>query len=63
MVLISERLSMVIRGHGRESYQDEACGVMYGKTQNGTKEVLALEPLTNSRDGERHHNTQRSLQL
>lgn len=54
MLRMSARLLQTIRDHGRQSYEDEACGVIYGRSQDGTKEVLALQRLENSRDGERH---------
>jgi proteasome lid subunit RPN8/RPN11 len=53
-IRISETHLGAIRAHGRESYQDEACGVIYGRDQGSFKEVLALAPLANSRDGQRH---------
>ena len=54
MIHISEDLLQMIREHGRRSYGDEACGVMYGRSRADGKDVLAVEPLENSRDGERH---------
>ena len=54
MIRISESHIEDIRDHGRESYQDEACGVIYGQCRDGDKEVQALAPLANSRDGQRH---------
>lgn len=54
MIRISERHIEAIREHGRESYGDEACGVIYGRRRDGDKEVQGLVPLANSRDGQRH---------
>lgn len=54
MILITERLLEVIRRHGRESYAEEACGVLYGRSSASGKVVEVVEPLANSRDGERH---------
>jgi proteasome lid subunit RPN8/RPN11 len=54
MVQIPEELMRAIREHGRDSYGDEACGVMFGKNQASSKEVMSLLPLENSREGERH---------
>ena len=57
MIRIPEKLLETIRGHGRESYRDEACGVMFGRQQDSDvniKDVQDVLPLANSRDGERH---------
>ena len=54
MIRISEEHIQAIRDHGRESYGDEACGVIYGRSRNGDKDVQAIVPLANSRDGQRH---------
>ena len=54
MIRIPERLLEVIRGHGRESYNDEACGVMFGEHGEEAKEVRHVQPIPNSRDGQRH---------
>jgi proteasome lid subunit RPN8/RPN11 len=51
---ISRTHLQAIRDHGRQSFDEEACGVMYGRWQDGRKEVLGLQPLENSRDGQRH---------
>ena len=57
MIQIPEQLLEAIRRHGRESYRDEACGVLFGSqtgSEHGVKEVQHVQPLANSRDGERH---------
>ncbi|HLE21461.1 MAG TPA: M67 family metallopeptidase [Vicinamibacteria bacterium] len=57
MIQIPEPLLEAIRRHGRESYRDEACGVLFGSqtgSEHGVKEVQHVQPLANSRDGERH---------
>jgi proteasome lid subunit RPN8/RPN11 len=54
MIRISEKHIDAIREHGRESYEDEACGVIYGRSRDGDKDVELLAPLANSRDGLRH---------
>ena len=57
MIRFPERLLETIRGHGRESYRDEACGVMFGRQESpdmNIKDVQDVQPLANSRDGERH---------
>ena len=54
MIRIPERLLATIRGHGRESYNDEACGVMFGGFEGEEKNVQHVQPLHNSRDGQRH---------
>src|SRR3989304_5451512 len=57
MIQIPEPLLEAIRRHGRESYRDEACGVLFGSqtgSEHGVKEVRHVQPLANSRDGERH---------
>lgn len=43
-----------MREHGRQSYRDEACGVIYGRSDDELKEVLDVQPLANSRDRHRH---------
>jgi proteasome lid subunit RPN8/RPN11 len=46
-----------IRSHGRESYRDEACGVMFGHLVGpdmNAREVQDVRALANSRDGQRH---------
>ena len=54
MIRIPERFLETIRGHGRESYNDEACGVMFGEYEGEDKTVRHVQPLPNSRDGQRH---------
>lgn len=54
MIRIPEQFLEAIRGHGRESYNDEACGVMFGKYAGDDKEVQHVRALPNSRDGQRH---------
>jgi proteasome lid subunit RPN8/RPN11 len=54
MIRISEEHLEAIRRHGRESYEEEACGVIFGRSQDGDKDVEDLLPLANSRDGLRH---------
>jgi proteasome lid subunit RPN8/RPN11 len=54
MIRIPERLLEVIRGHGRDSYNEEACGVLFGNHAGVDKDVQHVVPLPNSRDGERH---------
>ena len=54
MIRIPESLLEVIRAHGRESYNDEACGVLFGNQAEEYKEVKHVVALPNSRDGERH---------
>ncbi|MFQ5664770.1 MAG: Mov34/MPN/PAD-1 family protein [Terriglobia bacterium] len=54
MVLrISETLLEQIRQHGQRTYPDECCGALLGVAgEDGTKEVRALLPLDNRREGE-----------
>jgi proteasome lid subunit RPN8/RPN11 len=54
MIRIPERLLEAIRSHGQETYNDEACGVMLGHYAGEDKEVQHVEPIPNSRDGQRH---------
>jgi len=54
VIRIPEQLLEAIRGHGRESYRDEACGVMLGQHGDSDKDVQDVQPLANSRDGKRH---------
>lgn len=54
MLRIPKHLADNIRKHGRETFTEEACGVMYGRVGNDHKEVVDIEPLYNSRNGQRH---------
>jgi proteasome lid subunit RPN8/RPN11 len=54
MLRMPKHLAEAIREHGRETYKDEACGVLYGRVEEEHKEVVEIEPLANSRDGQRH---------
>ncbi len=54
MLHIPKHLAEAIRDHGRQTFTEEACGVMYGRIREGHKEVVEIEPLANSRDGQRH---------
>ncbi len=53
-IRLSDREVEAIREHGRESYRDEACGVMLGRVHGELKDVLSVAPLVNSRKDERH---------
>lgn len=54
MIRLPETAIEAIRQHGRESYQDEACGAMYGHIDGETKDVVRVAALENERDAERH---------
>ncbi|MGH9332365.1 MAG: Mov34/MPN/PAD-1 family protein [Vicinamibacteria bacterium] len=54
MILLPDDADETIRGHGRESYRDEACGVLYGEAAPEAKRVLRAAPMINSREDERH---------
>jgi proteasome lid subunit RPN8/RPN11 len=54
MIRLTDEANEVIRAHGRESYRDEACGVLFGKFDDDAKIVLRAAPMTNAREDERH---------
>ena len=54
MIRMPRTLLESIREHGKDSHTEEACGVMMGYVLPTSKELAALERLSNSRDGERH---------
>ncbi len=54
MILLPDQAAEAIRLHGRESYREEACGVLYGATTAAGKHVLRASPMVNARDDERH---------
>lgn len=54
MILLSDTAVEAIRLHGRQSYRDEACGVLYGRAAAEGKHVLRAEPMVNAREDERH---------
>ena len=45
-----------IRSHGEAAYPEEGAGLLLGRDENGGREVLAILPLTNSREDEARHN-------
>jgi proteasome lid subunit RPN8/RPN11 len=55
MILLPDEASAAIRLHGRESYREEACGVLYGRTRRDGKEVVRAASMVNAREDERHH--------
>jgi proteasome lid subunit RPN8/RPN11 len=54
MIILPEEAAHAIRLHGRESYRDEACGVLYGRADAEGKRVVRAAPMVNSREDERH---------
>jgi proteasome lid subunit RPN8/RPN11 len=54
MILLPEDAVAAIEEHGRESYGDEACGVLYGRLRPEGKEVASADRMKNSREDERH---------
>ena len=54
MILLPDGAVDAIRLHGRQSYRDEACGVLYGRASADGKRVLRAAPMVNSREDERH---------
>jgi len=54
MILLPDEAGEAIRLHGRQSYRDEACGVLYGRAAPDGKHVLRAAPMVNSREDERH---------
>jgi len=54
MILLLDESVEAIRLHGRQSYRDEACGVLYGRASADGKHVLRAAPMVNSREDERH---------
>jgi proteasome lid subunit RPN8/RPN11 len=54
MIRLPDDALAAIRLHGRESYRDEACGVLYGRAEAGFKSVVRASPMVNRREDERH---------
>ncbi len=54
MIVLRDEAIEAIRLHGRESYREEACGVLYGRADGEAKKVLRASPMVNSREDERH---------
>jgi proteasome lid subunit RPN8/RPN11 len=54
MILLPDEAVAAIRLHGRESYRDEACGVLFGRAAAEAKRVLRAAPMVNAREDERH---------
>ncbi len=54
MILLPEDAVEAIESHGRESYRDEACGVVYGRVGPAGKDVVRADRMANSREDERH---------
>jgi proteasome lid subunit RPN8/RPN11 len=54
MILLNDNAVEAIRLHGRESYRDEACGVLYGQAHTEAKRVVRASPMVNAREDERH---------
>jgi proteasome lid subunit RPN8/RPN11 len=55
-LLVSETVLKAIRAHGESAYPEEGAGLLLGKEENGRREVLAILPLTNSREDAARHN-------
>ena len=54
MILLPDEAVEAIRLHGRQSYRDEACGVLYGGTAADGKHVLRAARMVNASEDERH---------
>jgi proteasome lid subunit RPN8/RPN11 len=54
MILLPDSAIETIRRHGRESYRDEACGVLFGSIEPEARHVARAEPMPNARTDERH---------
>jgi proteasome lid subunit RPN8/RPN11 len=54
MILLRDKAVEAIRLHGRQSYRDEACGVLFGRATAEAKHILRAEPMVNAREYERH---------
>jgi proteasome lid subunit RPN8/RPN11 len=54
MILLVDEALEAIRLHGRESYRDEACGVLYGRLDAEGRHVQRAAPMVNAREDERH---------
>jgi proteasome lid subunit RPN8/RPN11 len=54
MILLPDEAVEAIRLHGRQSYRDEACGVLYGGTAADGKHVLRAAPMVNASEDERY---------
>jgi proteasome lid subunit RPN8/RPN11 len=54
MIRLPEDAVRAIEAHGSDSYRDEACGVLYGRSGPQGKEVVRADRMTNAREDERH---------
>ena len=54
MILLPDEALQAIRLHGRESYRDEACGVLYGRVVAEGRHIVRAAPMANAREDERH---------
>lgn len=55
MLKISKDALTQIHAHGEQAYPDEGAGFLLG-TENGSRDVQAIFPLTNSREDSARHN-------
>lgn len=56
MLHIPEMILPQIHAHGEAAYPEEGAGLLLGRDENGNREVLAILPLTNSREDAARHN-------
>ena len=54
MIRVPDSLVSAMKEHARRTYNEECCGVLFGRSEDASKWVEAVEPLSNARDGERH---------
>ena len=53
---ISQSILDQIWRHGEAAYPEEGAGLLLGKEENGQRQVMAILPLTNSREDIARHN-------
>ena len=50
MIVVSEEQSNAMRAHGERDYPYECCGLMFGRFEDGRKNVLETYPISNARE-------------
>jgi len=56
MISVSEDQFSAMRAHGERDYPYECCGLMLGRFNHGSKQVLEIYPISNAREEEAKRN-------
>ena len=56
MIILSQMHINAINAHGEQDYPYECCGLLIGRFQDGTKEVVETYPISNAREEEAKRN-------